>query len=210
MALEMVVMNLLIAPEQSFVASCGGSDGLVVYMNAFRFVGLVMIPANAIGTSLLPVISAQIGQKAPDKVWSTFMYAVELVFIIEAVMGIVLFVFADYLIDLYTYSPEMAALHEQMVLALRIYSVVPIFNGLMHVGNAILKALRKAMLSTVLMFFRELLFLLFYWIAAQISMEAIFWSLDLTNFIAMSVVLAIALFMIKNFIWDSSKSSIVS
>jgi len=207
MALETVLMNLLIAPEQAFVASCGGSDGLVVYVNAFRYVALVMIPANALASALIPVISAQIGQGAPDKVWTTSMYAIRSVFLIEAVMGAVLFIFADQLIGLYTYSPEMQPLHESMVLALRIYCVVPILNGIMRIGNAILQALRKAILSTIMMFFRELLFLTFYWIASKISMEAIFWSLDLTNLIAMSIVLTISISMLRDFMKKAKTNS---
>ncbi len=196
-ALEMILMHLLVAPEQAFVASCGGSDGLVVYMNSFRFVALVLIPANALGAALLPVISAQIGQRAPEKVWESFRYAVKIIFLIELCLGIFLFVFADQLIGLYTYSSDMEPLHDDMVLALRIYSVVPIFNGLMRIGTSILQAMRLAVLSTILMFIRELIFLTFYWIASTISMEAIFWSLDLTNLIVMCTIIAVAYYMLR-------------
>ncbi len=209
-AVEMIVMNLLIAPEQSFVAECGGSDGLVVYINAFRYVSLVMIPANAIGSALIPVVSAQIGQKAHDKVWGSFIFAIKVVFFIEMVMGLILFIFADFWIDLYTYSGEMAHLHEEMVLALRIYSVVPIFNGLMRIGTSMLQSLRKAVMSTILMFVRELLFLSFYWIASKISMTSIYWSLDLTNLIAMGAILILAYYMVRLFSIQCKEKDIYS
>ena len=196
-AIEVVLMSLMIAPEQGLVASCSGSDGLVVYVSAFNYVGLVMIPASAIAASLIPVMSAQLGQKSMSKVKESLRYSIKLVVIIEAVAGLILFVFADQLIGLYTYSEGMAPLHDEMVLALRIYSIAPVTNAIQHIGTATLKALRKAVVSTALSFIREGMFLLFYWIAAQISMEAIYWSLDLTNTIMMFTVMAVTIILIR-------------
>ena len=196
-AIEVVLMCLMIAPEQGFVASCGGSDGLVIYVSAFNYVDLVMIPTSAIAASLIPVMSAQLGQKSIEKVKGSLKYSIKLVVAIEAVAGLFLFIFADQLISLYTYAESMAPLHDEMVLALRIYSIAPVTNAILHMGSATIKALRKAALSTVLSFTREGIFLLFYWFAAQISMEAIYWSLDATNLLMMTVVMIVTMYVIR-------------
>jgi Na+-driven multidrug efflux pump len=91
----------------------------------------------------------------------------------------------------------MAPLHDEMVLALRIYSIVPITNGMMRIGISVLQALRKAVVSTILSFMRETFFLSFYWIASKISMEAIYWSLDLTNVLAMTIILTVSFHYLK-------------
>ncbi len=196
-AIEIVLMSLMVAPEQYLVTTCGGSDGLVIYVNAFKYVSLVMIPSTAIGAALIPVVSAQIGQKDPGKVNSSIIYSAKVIFLIEAILGMVLFIFAEQLINLYTYSEGMAPLHDEMVLALRIYSIVPITNGMMRIGISVLQALRKAVVSTILSFMRETFFLSFYWIASKISMEAIYWSLDLTNVLAMTIILTVSFHYLK-------------
>jgi Na+-driven multidrug efflux pump len=187
-ALESILSCLIIAPEQGLVASCGGAKGLVVYVNSFSFVDLATIPSMALMSALIPVVSAQLGQKAPEKVSESLRYSMKLVLGAGIAFGVVLFLFADQLVSLYTYSEAMAPLHDEMALALRIYSVVPVLNGVMNLGTSMLQAMRKAIISTAIMFGRELMFILFFWFASRASMEAIYWSLDAVNLIMMSVV----------------------
>ena len=94
----------------------------------------------------------------------------------------------------------MKPLHDEMVLALRIYTVVPILNGLIRLGTAMLQALRKAFLSTVLMFSRELVFLTFFWFASQMSMTAIYWSVDMTNAIMAAAIMLIAIHILCDYV----------
>ena len=204
LALESVLASLLIAPEQGLVASCGGSDGLVVYINSFSFIDLVLIPATAIAAALIPVVSAQMGQRQPEKVVSTFRYSAKIITILGVASGLLLFVSADLLIGIYTYSEGMSPLHDEMVLALRIYCVVPLLNGLMRLGTSMIQAMRRAVFSTIVMFSRELLFLAFFWFASQISMTAIYWSVDLTNLIMMPAILIIAYMVLRNYLRSES------
>ncbi len=205
-AIEIVLMSLMVAPEQYLVTTCGGSDGLVVYVNAFKYVALVMIPSTAIGAALIPVISAQIGQEDSDKVNSSIIYSAKVIFLIEAILGVILFIFAEQLINLYTYSEGMAPLHDEMVLALRIYSVVPVTNGMMRIGISVLQAMRKAVVSSALSFMREIFFLSFYWVASRISMEAIYWSLDLTNILAMTIILFVSFHYLKKLMGENKET----
>ena len=191
MIIEGVLSRLIIAPEQGLVVSCGGADGLVVYIYAFAYSDLAMIPVMAITAALIPVVSAQLGQGDPDKVMGSFRYSFKLATAIGILMGVLLFVFADQLVYLYTYSEDMSHLHDEMALALRIFSITPLINGLIRVCISMVQALRKALLSTVLMFSRELVFLSFYWFAARISMEAIYWSVDAVNVIMLAVAAAV-------------------
>ncbi len=199
-ALESLLSCLIIAPEQGLVASCGGAEGLVVYINSFTFVDLATIPSMALMSALIPVVSAQLGQNAPDKVKDSLRYSMKLVLATGVIMGAALFAFADQLVSLYTYSEEMALLHDEMAFALCIYSVVPILNGVMKLGTSMLQALRKAVVSTAIMFGRELMFILFFWFASGVSMTAIYWSLDAVNLIMMAVVLAVLFVVMREYL----------
>ncbi|MBR6204176.1 MAG: MATE family efflux transporter [Candidatus Methanomethylophilaceae archaeon] len=198
-ALESILSCLVIAPEQGLVASCGGAEGLVVYVNSFSFVDLATIPSMALMSALIPVVSAQLGQKAPEKVSESLRYSMKLVLGAGIAFGAVLFLFADQLVSLYTYSEAMAPLHDEMAFALRIYSVVPVLNGVMKLGTSMLQAMRKAVMSTAIMFGRELMFILFFWFASRASMGAIYWSLDAVNLIMMSVVLLVLYVVMREY-----------
>ena len=65
---EMLVQPLISVPQNAIVYSCGGEEGFVAYIYAFRFISIALIPTIAIGKSLIPVISAAIGQDDSKKI----------------------------------------------------------------------------------------------------------------------------------------------
>ena len=146
------------------------------------------------------MISAQLGQRSAEKIKITFRYSLTVVIIIGAVLGVLMFLFAPQLAGLYTYSEDMKALEEEMIQAIRIYSLTPIFMGIIRITSSMIQALRRAVVSTVLMFVREIFFISFYYIAAQYSMVMIYWSVDLTNVIAAMLMLSIILIIIRQLV----------
>jgi len=196
-SIEALLISLMIIPENGIIAGCGGPEGLAIYSNAFRFVDIAILPAMAVASALIPLVSAQLGQRAEDKIRATFRYSLTLVVTIGIAAGIVIFVSAPQLAGLYTYSDGMKPLEEEMILAIRIYSIVPVALGIIRVCSSMIQALRKAVISTVLMFLREIFFISFYFIAAQYSMVMIYWSVDLTNIIMMAIVLMIAIAVMR-------------
>ncbi len=199
-SVEALLICMMIIPENGIVASCGGPEGLAIYVNAFNFVGIATIPAAGLASALIPLISAQLGQRSADKIKATFRYSLTAVIVIGAVLGAIMFVFAPQLAGLYTYSEDMKALEDEMILAIRIYSLTPIFMGIIRIASSMIQALRRAVISTVLMFVREIFFISFYYIAAQYSMEMIYWSVDLTNVIAAVLMLAITVSIIRKLV----------
>ena len=195
---EMLLVSLMTVPEQGVVASCGGPEGLVIYTNAFYYVMLVTIPTQAFCAALLPVVSAQIGQKGPGKIRESISFSLKIVVGIGLVMSVFLFLAADILADIYTYAEEMKPLHDEMAMAIRIYSAVPAVLGVMRVWTAVLQALRRAFLSSFLMFFREVVFLCAYIVASTISMTAIYWSVDLTNVVMCVIMAMIGMTVLKD------------
>ena len=204
-AIEALLICLMIIPENGIVASCGGPEGLAIYVNAFNFVNLAVIPAAGLASALIPLISAQLGQRSTEKIKATFRYSLTAVVAIGTALGLVMFIFAPQLASLYTYTEEMKALEEEIILAIRIYSVTPIFIGMIRIASSMIQALRRAVVSTVLMFVREIFFITFYLIAAQYSMEMIYWSVDLTNVLAAILMMSVTLMVVKQLVKKESK-----
>ncbi len=196
--IEMLLVSLMIIPEQGVVSSCGGPEGLVIYTNAFNYVMLASIPAQAIAAALLPVVSAQIGQKDPDKIRASISFSIKVTVGIGLVMSVIMFLFADFLADIYTYSDDMKPLHDEMAMAIRIYALVPAVLGVVRLWTTVLQALRRAFLSSALMFLREVIFLSAYIVAATISMTAIYWSVDLTNAIMLIIMSAVGVVVLRD------------
>lgn len=195
---EMMLVSLMTIPQQALVVSCGGSDGLVVYIYAFNFITLAMIPARAIAKSLVPIVSAAIGQRDGDKIAECVRLTYRLIIGMEAAFTVLIFITAELLAGVFVNSESMEALHGELTHAMRIYSLTCILRPLWDVSISVLEAVRHAFLATALTFLREFSFIAFYWFAAAVSMDAIYWSLVLVNVIATPAITVIMHRMLRD------------
>ncbi len=186
--LEFMLSSLLIIPEQAIVVSCGGADGLVVYIIAFRFIELALIPSAAISKSLIPILSASMGQRDPGKMKECIKIAMTFNFKLQLVLGVAIFLLADILNLIYMNSDTMLPLYDELVLATRIYAVSTVLKGVYDIGLAVLQASRHAVYATVVSTVREFIFLFSYLVASFFSMTAIYVALDFTNLVSMIMV----------------------
>lgn len=201
-ALEMFVAPLLVIPQNAIVYGCGGTVGLVAYTYAFKFIDIALIPANAISKSLIPIISADIGQRRPDKIAEVVRMTYKITLAIGVFCLLFTMIFADILVGAFMNSESMMAVHDDLALALRIFSLTCVFHTCRLVGTAILQATRCALLASVLTLAREFLFLGLFWVASFLSMTAIYWSCDITNFIMMFVITLFAMRSIRKLTFD--------
>ncbi len=200
--IEMLVQPLISVPQNAIVYGCGGEEGFVAYTYAFRFIGIALIPTIAIGKSLIPVISAAIGQDDSKKIMESCKLTYKYTLSMEFVFMIVIFLTADILVNAFMNSESMLAIHDEMALAVRIYTLTCIFHTFRIVGTSILQASRHAVIASVLTLTREFMFLGFFAIAATISMHAIYWACDLVNFIMMFVITGFAYHYLKKLARD--------
>ena len=199
---EMLVQPLIGVPQNAIVYSCGGEEGFVAYTYAFRFIAIALIPTIAIGKSLIPVISAAIGQDDSKKIVDSCRLAYRYTLSMELVFMIAIFLSADLLVNAFMNSESMLPIHDEMALALRIYTLTCIFHTFRIVGTSILQASRHAVVASVLTLVREFMFLGTFAIAATVSMHAIYWACDLTNFAMMFLITGFAYHYLKKLVRD--------
>ncbi len=199
---EMLVQPLISVPQNAIVYSCGGEEGFVAYTYAFRFISIALIPTIAIGKSLIPVISAAIGQDDSKKIIESCKLTYKYTLSMEFVFMIVIFLSADILVNAFMNSESMLPIHDEMALALRIYTLTCVFHTFRIVGTSILQASRHAVVASVLTLTREFMFLGMFAVAATISLHAIYWACDLTNFIMMFVITGFASHYLKKLVRD--------
>ncbi len=185
---EIFLAPLISVPQNAIVYACGGEAGFVAFSYAFRFVAIALLPSMAIAKSLIPVISAAIGQKDGEKIVECCKITYKFTLKLEFCFMIFILLTADILVMAFMNSESMASIHDEMALALRIYSLTCIFHTFRIVGTSILQATRHAVATSILTFLREITFLGTFYVAGMISMTAIYWACDLTNFMFMFII----------------------
>lgn len=199
-AIEMLVQPLIGIPQNAVVYACGGEAGFVCYSYAFRFINIALIPSIAIGKSLIPIISASIGKKNPDKILESCKLTYKYTLSIEIIFMMIILLCADFFVEAFMQSESMAELHDEMALAVRIFSLTCIFHTCRVVGTSILQATRHAVVATILTLTREFMFLGTFVVAATISMHAIYWACDVTNFTMMFIISICAIHFVRKLI----------
>lgn len=166
-SMESIVSSITNIIQRVFIISVGGTAGVMCYNVPFRYPTIAVVPSDAIGAAMIPVCSAALGQKDIVKMKDGMLYSARLSLIIEILLAIVLFVFADTLIDVFTYNTEMALYHERMAWVLKMFAILLPGDGYRRLGSAMLQVLRKSKLSTVLMLFWGILKVVCYGLAAM-------------------------------------------
>jgi putative MATE family efflux protein len=195
--LELVLVPLMIIPQNYFVVQIGGEQGIVCNFTPFRYVSLAAVPAMALAAAMVPVTSAALGQKDYPKALVGYSYTAKVCIIIGVILSVAVILLAEPLSYVFTYSEGMSELREEFSKVIRIYGFVILFLAVTDVCSSILQTLQYATLAMGTMFFRECLFILFYWISTFISMDAIYWSLLIAEGLGALIMMIFANYSIR-------------
>jgi Na+-driven multidrug efflux pump len=113
------------------------------------------------------------------------------------ILSVAVILLAEPLSYVFTYSEGMSELREEFSKVIRIYGFVILFLAVTDVCSSILQTLQYATLAMGTMFFRECLFILFYWISTFISMDAIYWSLLIAEGLGALIMMIFANYSIR-------------
>lgn len=181
--LELVIIPLMMMPQNALVTKIGGPDGIITYSLPFRFVSLAVVPARALSASMIPVASAVLGQKDYGKAMAAFGYTLRTGVVISTVLSFVILFLAGPLSYAFSYSEDMSRFHDEFTKVTMIYAFVTVSVAVVGICSGVLQTLRLAQLATLTIFVRECLFLAFYYVSTFISMDAVYWSLLLAEIV---------------------------
>ena len=198
-ATESMLISVMSMVQRIFVIACGGTAAAMFYNIPWRFVSLAEVVSEAIGSALIPVCSAALGCRDMKKASIGYRYSIALSMVIMVAIAAVLFVFAEWVIIPFTYAPSMAALRPEFVHVLRIYALLIPFIGMIDIGSSILQSLRMAQISMVSSFARNLLIVVLLFFASSVSLDAIYWSLFVSEVIGGLLMLWLAKVGLKHY-----------
>ncbi len=191
-ATESMLISVMSMVQRIFVIACGGTVAATFYNIPWRFVTLAEVVSQAVGSALIPVCSAALGSGNAEKAQKGYRYSLAVTMLWMIVIAAVLFIFADWAIIPFTYSPTMAELRPEFAHVLRIYALLIPFVGMIDIGSSILQSLRMAQISMFSSFARNILIVVLLFLGSSISLDAIYWSLVVAEIIGGSLMLWLA------------------
>ena len=196
--LELMAISFLMIPQNMIVMRTGGEEGIVLTMTPYKFIILAIMPAQGLSEAMIPVTSALQGAGMNQEAKNGFLFTVKVSTLVCIVLSLFLIVAADPLTWAFTYSGDMADLHDKLAEILRLYGFITLFAGLSHVCSGILQSLRKAMLATITTFVRESVFIGMYIVASGYGMEAIYDCMVLGMFFGFALMGVFAAYCVRH------------
>ena len=184
--MEYLVLYGMDAILNYLVILCAGTDGLTVFSTVDGLIILMTVPAMAVGSALVPVASSAYGQKDIQRLNRSFGYALLFGIGLVTALILVLEIFPEQLLYIFTYSDNMEAYRPQMVhllsfmcLYMPLFSFNPICSGY-------LQAVKHPNYSVGMAVWRNIVLITFFWIASSYTLDEIGLALIVGHFVGMS------------------------
>lgn len=195
--MEYLVLYGMDAVLNYLVIVCAGTDGLTVFSTVDGLIILMTVPAMAVGSALVPVASSAYGQRNLKRLNRSFMYALLLGIGLVTVLLLVLELFPEQLLYIFTYSDDMSAFRPEMVhllsfmcLYMPLFSFNPICSGY-------LQAVKHPNYSVVMAVWRNIVLITFFWIASSHTLDEIGLALICGHFVGMTSMCILTFFTSK-------------
>ncbi|MEA3495860.1 MAG: MATE family efflux transporter [Bacteroidota bacterium] len=128
-ALAQISMSLTMLALNIIIAKVGGTDGIAIFTSGWRIVMLGTIPLVGMATGVTAVTGAAFGAQNKNKLKTAFFYAIKIGFILELFVGLSIFIFANQIAYLFTYSEGSEKIYDDLVTFLKItaflYPTIP-------------------------------------------------------------------------------------
>ena len=162
-----VCQRVILIPKLGVMSSA-------MYNVPWSFVTLVLVISQASAAALVPVASAAFGVKDADKADAAFRYITRIAFVSMSLIALVLFVFADQAVIIFSLDPSLEPYRDMYAYGLRVYMLCIPFMAVMDMGGALLQALRRARIPMYTAFIRNIILITL--IVLSTTMEEVFWS----------------------------------
>jgi len=172
-----------------------GSHALTIYSVPDNLMMLVVIPALAIGSALIPVASSAFGQKDPERMGRSFRFSLKVGVVVVFLLAMLIELFPDQFLYIFSYSGEMLDNRPEMVEMLRVMCFYIAFFSFNPICSGYMQAMGHPNRSLILALWRNALLIMFYLIAIQQSeLTAIGYALICGHSIAAASILIVTLF----------------
>ncbi|MDO5853937.1 MAG: MATE family efflux transporter [Thermoplasmata archaeon] len=176
---QSLISNTTDLVQRVFLIAAGGTNSVLFYNYAWKYIALINLPGKAYENAMIPVCSAGYGQGDLEKMREGFRYTTKVVVGIGLFFTVFLLLLSEPLMAILTYEESMAALRPEFVWTLRVSAFLVPFAALMGVGSSMLQTMKKAKTSMYFYFLWGFVKLALYAVSAYAfgSFEGIIYSM---------------------------------
>lgn len=134
-AINMILNTIITGIDPQF--------GIAAFGSMSKMFQFLIIPAMALGASLLPISSAAIGQKRYDKISEVYWNSIAMGLAMMTIIAIVVFIGAEQLTTIFTYSNQSPELKYQLILAFRSLTPVIAMYSMFYLASFLFQSLGR-------------------------------------------------------------------
>ena len=160
MSITMLIMNIIIIKIGIINGAENPQDGVAVFTVGWRVATLATMPIIGIATAVVSVTGAAYGAQDYKKLNISYMHAIKIGIIIEAVIALSIFFFAPTITVLFTLAETSAHLAPNIIIFLRIACIFfpgiafgmlssSMFQGTGHGMNALIVTIFRTIILTI-------------------------------------------------------------
>jgi len=174
--------------------SAGGSHALTIYSTPDNLMDLIVIPAMAIGSALVPVASSALGQTDLSRMRTSFRYALGLGLFTVMILAIIVEIFPEQFLYMFSYSGEMLLNRPEMVAVLKIMCGYVVFFSFTPLCSGYLQAMGHPNRSVIMALWRNAVLITFFWFAMPYTVNEIAWALVFGHMVGAASIFLVTLF----------------
>lgn len=198
--IELVFMSLMSVFFVRSISYAGGTDLVAVFEITWRIALILMVPAQAIGTALVPILSASCGMKDNDRVKNAFNYGLKVSLILMVALAVITFLLAPYIAQLMTLSVDSIRLRSSITEMLIVCTLFfPAFS-LIHASSSLLQSMGRGTTSLILTVVRNAAIAVAY---AALSIYSIasymWWGMTICEIVFGIITLFVAILFFKKY-----------
>lgn len=161
-SLEQLVLSVLTIFVNYMLTIVSGPVAVAVYTAGWRIVNIGMLPAIGVGTAAISVAGVAFGAKKYENLRVTARYAVKVALIASIIVCIILYVFANQIAMVFSYSQSSADLAPRIAGFLQIMCLFILYVPFGASAGNVFQGVGKGTISFVLTTFREFILVLIF------------------------------------------------
>lgn len=161
-SLEQLVLSVLTIFVNYMLTIVSGPVAVAVYTAGWRIVNVGMLPAIGVGTAAISVAGVAYGARKYENLRVTARYAVKVALIASIIVCIILYVFANQIAFIFSYSESSAQLEPLIASFLQIMCLFILYVPFGASAGNVFQGVGKGTISLVLTTFREFILVLIF------------------------------------------------
>ena len=161
-SLEQLVLSVLTIFVNFMLTIVSGPVAVAVYTAGWRIVNIGMLPAIGVGTAAISVAGVAFGARKYENLRVTARYAVKVALIASIIVCIILYVFANQIAIIFSYSKNSAQLAPLIASFLQIMCLFILYVPFGASAGNVFQGVGKGTMSFILTSFREFILVLIF------------------------------------------------